>query len=237
MKILTAIALAACVGLVPFSAHGQPVKNSPKQISTTRESAPVQQRQGEPPLPFKAPPGSKVTITSSYSTYNFSGLNREIPLPMEDFIWKKGEVKEGYKIDTGLHKASKKVVDLYNNLSTLFPESGTPKRVITQAIKGKQGPGTILYVEYNTDLPADARVRIIRKLYGVDVTPEPPGAQIDQHFVSKNMFIIWSFKDTKSLAREAHQKKTFDLVSMHATAWEKTQPKKTTQAPAPNQQK
>lgn len=180
----------------------------------------------QPPLPFKAPPGQQVTITSSYSTYNFSALNRDIPLPMESFIWKPSEVKSGYKIDSKLHKASKAVTALYENLPTLFPELGAPSRVVVQGVKGKQGPGTILYVEYPTDMPADARLRIIRALYGKDVTPEPPGAQIDQHLVSRNMFIIWSFKDTKSLAREAHQKKAFDLVSTLATAWDKTQPKK-----------
>ena len=159
---------------------------------------------------------------------------------MQAFIWQPNEVKKGYKIDTVLHKASKKVTDIYKNLNTLYPEIGAPSRVVVQGVKGKQGPGTILYVEYPVDLPADARERICRKLYGTDTSPKDPGAQIDQHFVSKNMFILWSFKDTKSLAREAHQKKTFELVSTYATAWEKTQPKKpapATQAPIGSQPK
>jgi len=174
----------------------------------------------QPPLPFKAAPGQTIKVTSSYSSYDFSKLNREIPLPMQAYMWQKSEILKGYKADTVLHKASKPVTELYKNLSTLFPEIGPPSRIVVQGLKGKQGPGTVLYVEYPVDMPADARMRIVRRLYGADTTPANVGAQVDQHLISKNMFIIWSFKDVKSLAKEAHQKKAFALVSQFATEWD-----------------
>jgi len=199
-------------------------------VLAQKTSGPRPTPQEELALPFKAPPGQTIKVTSSYSSYDFSKLNREIPLPMSAFVWQRKEIKSGYKADSVLHKASKPVTELYKNLSTLFPEIGTPSRVVVQGLKGKQGPGTILYVEYPVDMPADARERITRRLYGSDTTPAPAGGQIDQHFVSRNMFIIWSFKDTKSLAKEAHQKKTFELVSLYATEWDNARKAKGTQS-------
>ncbi len=190
-----------------------------------------------PALPFKAPPGQTIKVTSSYSSYDFSKLNREIPLPMQAYIWQPTEIKKGYKVDTVLHKASKPVKELHQNLATLFPEIGAPSRVVVQGLKGKQGPGTILYVEYPVDMPADARQRIVRRLYGADTTPAPAGGQIDQHLISKNMFVVWSFKDIKSLAKEAHQKKSFELVSLYANEWDRAMKAKAPQTgQAPNNQ-
>lgn len=216
--------IVAAFFLAAVSSHAQPKTYEVKPGSNKPATVlrPTTGKQDDmPALPFKAPPGQTIKITSSYSSYDFSKLNREIPLPMQAYIWQPSEVKAGYKVDTALHKASKRVTELYQNLSTLFPEIGPPSRVVVQGLKGKQGPGTILYVEYPVDMPADARPRIARRLYGSDTTPAKVGEQIDQHLISKNMFIVWSFKDRKSLAKEAHQKKSFELVSLYANEWDK----------------
>lgn len=213
------------------------VAATPSQAQPKTYEVKPKKQDDMPALPFKAPPGQTIKVTSSYSSYDFSKLNREIPLPMQAYIWQPSEIKKGYKVDTVLHKASKPVKELYQNLSTLFPEIGAPSRVVVQGLKGKQGPGTILYVEYPVDMPADARQRIVRRLYGADSTPAPAGGQIDQHLISKNMFVIWSFKDTKSLAKEAHQKKSFELVSLYANEWERAMKAKAPQTgQAPNNQ-
>lgn len=174
---------------------------------------------------IKAPPGYTAKVTSTTSRYDFSKLNREIPLQFDAFIYQPNEITKGWKEVTKFKTHSKISADFFNNPTGLVPSLGTLNRKVSQTFTGKgNDEGSILYFEFAQPLPADARKLICRLLYKQDEKPVNKDTK-DELLVGNRMIILWSFKNPISQLKQDHQRKTFDLIGAYAQEWMKSQGK------------
>lgn len=168
--------------------------------------------------------GDNVTVKSVATRYDFSALSREIPMPFERFQYLPGEQPAGYKVSTTMKPATAAVRKLSTSWATVLPQFGTPSQTILQAYSGKEG-GVILYVRWKSPLPADARRAICRVLYANDEKPLGSDTK-DDLFVTNDWVMIWSFANPLSELKQAHQKRTFEIVNQEAQRWMDANPDK-----------
>lgn len=168
--------------------------------------------------------GDNVTVKSVTTRYDFSALSREIPMPFERFQYLPGEQPAGYKVSTTMKPATPAVRKLWTSWASVLPEFGAPSQKILQGYSGKEG-GVILYVRWSKPLPADARRAICRLLYGKDEKPLGSDTK-DDLFVTNDWIMIWSFNNPVSELKQAHQKRTFEIVNQEAQRWMDANPEK-----------
>ncbi len=179
--------------------------------------------QQKPQMPnFQAPPGHTVKVESITTRYNFSGFNRVVKIPLNPFIWPDGSIPSEYKRSPDVKFATKEASSLYSTWRKVLPSFEEPKRIIVQSFKGAEG-GTIMYVEWERPLPADARKAICRVLFKADEKDYTKDTK-DDLIVTDTWVIIWSFNKPLSKIKEAHQKHCFQALSSEAQIWEQNNP-------------
>lgn len=168
--------------------------------------------------------GKDVTIKEVTTRYDFSGLSREIPLTFERFQFVPGEQPSGYTESASVKPATPAAQKLWTKWEKVLPEFAAPTQKFIQAYKGKQG-GVILYFRWSKPLPDDARKAICRVLYGKDEKVLGSDTK-DDLLVSNNWCMIWSFAQPTSELKQAHQKRTFEIVNQEAQQWMQANPEK-----------
>ncbi|MBU3700325.1 MAG: hypothetical protein FGM33_10030 [Candidatus Kapabacteria bacterium] len=168
--------------------------------------------------------GKDAKVTAVTMRYDFSGLAREITMPFESFPFMSGEQPAGYKESSTVKPATAPAKKLWASWEKELPSFGAPSQKIIQAYSGKEG-GVIMYFRWNAPLPADARRQICRVLYGKDEKPIGSDTQ-DDLFVTNDWCMIWSFAKPLSELKQAHQKRTFEIVNQEAQRWMDANPEK-----------
>lgn len=168
--------------------------------------------------------GKNVTVKEVTTRYDFSGLAREITLTFERFQFVPGEQPSGYTESTSIKPATPAAQKLWTQWEKVLPEFGAPSQKFIQAYKGKQG-GVIMYFRWPKPLPADARKAICRVLYGKDEKVLGSDTK-DDLLVSNDWCMIWSFAQPASELKQAHQKRTFEIVNQEAQQWMQANPEK-----------
>lgn len=168
--------------------------------------------------------GKNVTIKEMTTRYDFSGLDREITLTFERFQFVPGEQPSGYTESASVKPATPAAQKLWTQWEKVLPEFGAPSQKFIQAYKGKQG-GVIMYFRWPKPLPADARKAICRVLYGRDEKILGSDTK-DDLLVSNDWCMIWSFAQPTSELKQAHQKRTFEIVNQEAQQWMQANPEK-----------
>ena len=168
--------------------------------------------------------GKDAQVTTVTMRYDFSGLAREITMPFERFPFLPNEHPAGYKPSAAVKPATPAAQKLWIAWEMVLPAFGAPSQKIIQAYSGKEG-GAIMYFRWSKPLPADARKAICRVLYGKD--EKPIGADTkDDLFVTDDWCMIWSFAKPLSALKQAHQKRTFEIVNQEAQKWMDANPEK-----------
>ena len=171
---------------------------------------------------FKAPPGYTTKVKDVHQTFNFYGLTRTIPLPWERLPQAEGQLPVGNAQSAGFSCPSAKATKLFNDPKGTLPSFGSPVKQHQQSFKGKDGDGAILYLEYGSNLPADAKEQLSKLFFGSPQPPDPnTSKKVEQFLVNDRTVIVWCFKNPKSRVKEKHQEMIFALVSEMA---QKTQP-------------
>jgi hypothetical protein len=173
---------------------------------------------------FKAPPGYTTKVESVVTRYDFSKFNREVNIPLQPFIWSPSLFPAGAKATDKVKPATKAAASLWNSWETVLPEFGAPSRKEAHAFDGPEG-GTILYFEWSTPMPLEARKKLCKILYKADEKPAGKDTN-DECMVGDTWIIVWSFKKPLSTIKEAHQKYTFETVSREAQRWMEANPEK-----------
>ncbi len=173
---------------------------------------------------FKAPPGYTTKVESVVTRYDFSKFNREVNIPLQPFIWSPSLFPAGAKATDKVKPATKAAASLWNSWETVLPEFGAPSRKEAHAFDGPEG-GTILYFEWSTPMPREARKNLCKILYKADEKPAGKDTN-DECMVGDTWIIVWSFKKPLSTIKEAHQKYTFETVSREAQRWMEANPEK-----------
>jgi hypothetical protein len=168
--------------------------------------------------------GKDVTVKEVTTRYDFSGVAREITLTFERFQFLPGEQPVGYTESSSVKPATPAAQKLWKQWEKVLPEFGAPSQKFIQAYKGKQG-GVIMYFRWPHSLPADARKAICRVLYGKDEKILGSDTK-DDLLVSDDWCMIWSFAQPTSELKQAHQKRTFEIVNQEAQNWMNANPEK-----------
>ena len=135
-----------------------------------------------------------------------------------------GEQPAGYKESASVKPATDIARKLWSAWEKVLPSFGAPSQKLIQAYAGKEG-GVIMYFRWSGPLPADARKAICRVLYGKDEKPIGTDTK-DDLLVSDNWCMIWSFAKPLSELKQAHQKRTFEIVNQEAQRWMDANPEK-----------
>lgn len=168
--------------------------------------------------------GNNVTVKEVTTRYDFSGIAREITLPFDRFPYKPGEQLAGYVDSKNVQPATPAAKKLWNNWAKALPSFGAPSQKIMQSYSGKEG-GVIMYFRWAKPLPDDARKAVCRVLYGKDEKPVGVDTK-DELLLSDDWCMIWSFAKPTSELKQAHQKRTFDIVNQEARRWMDANPEK-----------
>ncbi len=168
--------------------------------------------------------GKNAEIKTVTMRYDFSGLAREITMPFERFQYVPGEQPAGYKESSTVKPATPASKKLWASWEKVLPSFGAPSQRIIQAYSGKEG-GVIMYFRWGSPLPDDARRQICRALYGKDEKPIGSDTK-DDLFVTDDWCMIWSFSKPLSELKQAHQKRTFEIVNQEAQRWMDANPEK-----------
>jgi hypothetical protein len=163
-------------------------------------------------------------VESVVTRYDFSKFNREVNIPLQPFIWSPSLFPAGAKATDKVKPATKAAASLWNSWETVLPEFGAPSRKEAHAFDGPEG-GTILYFEWSTPMPLEARKKLCKILYKADEKPAGKDTN-DECMVGDTWIIVWSFKKPLSTIKEAHQKYTFETVSREAQRWMEANPEK-----------
>lgn len=163
--------------------------------------------------PINAGPGRSVTVQSVVKHYNFWGLKREVPLPWDRIVMQRSEVPSGVKMVSTIMSPSKPLMKIVENPSAMLGRVGAPQRKEVQHFKGKNAAdnGTIVYLHWNSKLPADMRERLAKVFYNKSVRPDGP--QLVEFICNDNTVIIWAFTKHESAVKQRHQEAIFALVS------------------------
>ncbi|MBU3679478.1 MAG: hypothetical protein FGM32_07720 [Candidatus Kapabacteria bacterium] len=168
--------------------------------------------------------GKNVTVKEVTTRYDFSGIAREITLPFDRFRYQQGEQPAGYVESKSMKPATPAAQKLWNNWAKVLPSFGAPSQKLMQSYSGKEG-GVIMYFRWAKPLPVDARKVVCKVLYGQD--EKPFGADTkDDLLLSDDWCMIWSFAKPMSELKQAHQKRTFDIVNQEASRWMDANPEK-----------
>ncbi|MFM8771497.1 MAG: hypothetical protein ACKOE4_05675 [Candidatus Kapaibacterium sp.] len=168
--------------------------------------------------------GKNVTVKDVTTRYDFSGIAREITLPFDRFPYQPGEQPAGYVESKNGKPATPAAQKLWSNWAKVLPSFGVPSQKIMQSYSGKEG-GVIMYFRWPKPLPIDARKAVCKVLYGKD--EKPFGADTkDELLLSDDWCMIWSFTKPTSELKQAHQKRTFDIVNQEARRWMDANPEK-----------
>ncbi|MEY3385548.1 MAG: hypothetical protein RIR53_359 [Bacteroidota bacterium] len=168
--------------------------------------------------------GKDARVTAVTMRYDFSGLAREIPMPFASFQFLSGEQPEGYEVSSTVKPATPAARKLWASWEKVLPDFGAPSQKMIQAYRGREG-GVIMYFRWDGPLPADARRQICRVLYGKDEKPIGSDTK-DDLFVTDDWCMIWSFSKPLSELKQAHQKRTFEIVNQEAQRWMDANPEK-----------
>ncbi len=168
--------------------------------------------------------GKDAQVKTVTMRYDFSGLAREITMPFERFQFLPGEQPAGYKESASVKPATEIARKLWSSWEKVLPSFGAPSQKLIQAYAGKEG-GVIMYFRWSGPLPADARKAICRVLYGKDEKPIGTDTK-DDLLVADTWCMIWSFAKPLSELKQAHQKRTFEIVNQEAQRWMDANPEK-----------
>jgi hypothetical protein len=168
--------------------------------------------------------GKDAQVKTVTMRYDFSGLAREITMPFERFQFLPGEQPAGYKESASVKPATKIARELWSSWEKSLKTFGAPTQKLIQAYSGKEG-GVIMYFRWSKPLPPDARKEICRVLYGKDEKPIGSDTK-DDLLVSDDWCMIWSFAKPLSELKQAHQKRTFEIVNQEAQRWMDANPEK-----------
>lgn len=168
--------------------------------------------------------GKNAEIKQVTMRYDFSGLAREITMPFERFLFVPGEQPAGYRESSSVKPATAAARKLWIDWAKVLPSFGVPTQKIIQAYSGKEG-GVIMYFRWSKPLPVNARKAICQVLYGKDERPIGTDTK-DDLLVADDWCMIWSFAKPLSELKQAHQKRTFDIVNQEAQRWMTANPEK-----------
>lgn len=187
--------------------------------AVTIAAAPQQkgrQIQGDPGLPnMNLPPGYTAKVEKTTVTYNFHGLTRNLPIPMDRLLLTPSEVPSGVQVLNAFTPPTKLVEQFYSNPASTLASFGTPTRKAQQTFNGKVNGGTIVYLEYAQKLPEDMRLQLAKLFWGKRELLNAP--QPVEFAASDHVVIIWNFKNADSEVKNASQRKFFEVVSSVAT--------------------
>ncbi len=176
---------------------------------------------------FKSAPGQKVNVVSTVKHFNFYPLTRTIPLPWSRLPLPKDKIPKGNNLLSTFSSPSSKIAAIQKDPAGKLKEFGTPSKQAWQAFNGKDGPGAIVFFEYEKKLPDNAKEILSQLIFGKKTPPEPKqGGPMEQFLVNDHTVILWAFKKDDSQVRQAHQDMIFSLISEMATATQASKPNK-----------
>jgi hypothetical protein len=163
---------------------------------------------------FQSPPGYTTTVQNVTQTFNFYPLTRTIQLPWDRLQMNVNSLPKGVSTSNTFVCPSKTAMAYYNNPFGTIPSFGSPARTAFQVFHGGKATGTILYFEYNHELPTNAKEVLSKLFFGTATPPDPnTSTKVEQFLVNNHTVIVWCFKDKTSQVKQDHQEMIFGLIS------------------------
>jgi hypothetical protein len=171
---------------------------------------------GEPGLPpMNLPPGYSAKVQKTTVSYNFHGLTRDLPIPLDKTLLTPADMPTGVAPVQAFAAPTKIVDKFFQDPAGTLPSFGSPTRKVHQTFAAKGNVGTIVYLEYPKKLPEDMRLQLAKLFWN---KRELLNAPQDVEFAcTDNLVIVWNFKNAESDVKVNSQRKFFETVSEVAT--------------------
>lgn len=163
---------------------------------------------------FKAPPGYTTKVTTKTTTYDFSGLRRDIVLPLDKLPLTGSETPKGVSMSKAFSCDDKTVTNLHNDPASVIPGLGKPSKKLSQTYTGEKG-GTVVMLEFSETLPQDIRTKLNTLFYKQPTIADTKKEKVE-YLANDRQLIVWYFKDPVAPVKLASQKKTFETVNTTA---------------------
>ncbi len=185
-------------------------------LATVGAVAQHKPKPGEPGLPpMNLPPGYSAKVQKTTVTYNFHGLTRDLPIPLDKTLLTAADMPAGVSPVQAFMAPTKIVDKFFQDPAKTLPSFGTPTRKVHQTFTSKGNVGTIVYLEYPNKLPEDMRLQLAKLFWN---KRELLNAPQDVEFAcNDHLVIVWNFKNAESEVKTNSQRKFFDTVSEVAT--------------------
>lgn len=185
-------------------------------LSTVTAVGQHKPKPGEPALPpMNLPPGYTAKVQKTTVSYNFHGLTRDLPIPLDRTLMTPADMPAGVSPVQAFSAPTKTVERFFQDPSGTLPSFGTPTRKVHQTFAAKGNTGTILYLEYPNKLPEDMRLQLAKLFWNKRELLNSP--QDVEFACTDHLVIVWNFKNAESEVKTNSQRKFFDTVSEIAT--------------------